>query len=300
MKPEVSTSFGSLLRRWRGVRGFSQLNLALEAGVSSRHVSFLETGRAKPSRAMVERLAEVLDVPLRERNRLLEAAGFAPSYRETDLSAPEMEAVRRVLGFLLERHEPYPCVVQNGRRDIVWSNRGATRLLQHFVPDAARRYPDGANAIELVCDRDALRPYLVNWESVARVLVAGLERDAGRIPGVAELLERILSDPDVPRGWTEPGSDATSDAPQAGAAQAASFVLPLHLKKDPIELRLLTCVSVLGAARDITLAELRLETFLPADPATDEALQRLSQDSVTAARSGTEEGSERARRRSRP
>lgn len=196
-----------MLRYWRGLRGKSQLDLALDAEISPRHVSFLETGRAKPSRRMIHALAEELQVPLRERNTMLTAAGYAPFYRETALEAPELAVARQALGLLLRRHEPFPAVVLNRRWDVVDRNEAARRFFGRLAqaPDAAS--PGPLNVLRMMFHPRGLRPAVLNWEEVAGALVRRVHREAvGGVPDeeTSRLLAEILSYPGVPSHWRAP------------------------------------------------------------------------------------------------
>jgi len=159
----AGSAFGRELRRWRGLRGASQLRLATEAGISARHLSFMETGRSRPSRAMVLRLAEALDVPLRERNVLLAAAGFASVYRESALDAPEMEPVVRMLHFLLERHEPFPAYLVDACWRVHRANAAAERMRGHLAGPHPVWRETPLNLLRLTLHPEGLRPYLLNW-----------------------------------------------------------------------------------------------------------------------------------------
>src|SRR5882757_81508 len=161
------SSVGPLLRAWRTARGKSQLALALEAGISSRHLSFVETGRSSPSREMVLTLAETLEVPLRERNALLTAAGYAAMYRETPLDAPAMADVREALGHMLRASEPNPTLVVNRRYDILMVNDAAQRLVAFFAPD----WRGDGNVARMLLAHDGLRPAIRNWHEVATHVV---------------------------------------------------------------------------------------------------------------------------------
>lgn len=172
------TSFGKLLRHWRTVRRVSQLDLALDADISTRHLSCVETGRAQPSWEMVLRLAEALQVPLRERNALLLAAGYAPLYRQTALDRQELEAARRAVEFLMEQHEPYPVLVMDRYWNTLSMNAGAKRILALFGCDS--RTPH--NGPRLVFDPEGLRPYIENWEEVAARIIRRVQREAQTIP----------------------------------------------------------------------------------------------------------------------
>ncbi len=257
--------FGSLMKHWRSTRKMSQLELALEAGVSARHLSFIETGRARPSREMVLLLAEVLDVPLRERNTLLRGAGFADVYRETNLDAPEMASVRQALRFLLDRHEPYGAFVLDREFNILLSNRASMQVMSRFL-DAPPAPP--VNLMKLLFDPAGARRYVENWEQVAHVQVQRLHREAlASEPGspVRALLKSLLDAPDVPRAFRVP--DLTSEP---------SPLVPLTLRRGDLRLSLFSTIACIGTPLDVTLHELRIETFFPADRATDDALRALA------------------------
>ncbi len=264
---ESVSSFGRLLREWRTRRRASQLDLAVEAGVSSRHVSFIETGRAQPSRDMVLLLARVLDVPLRDRNDLLTAAGYAALYRATDLDAPELEQARRALDFMLRQQEPYPAIVVDRHWTILKANGGAARLVEAFTdPSAAADW--GGNAMRLMFHPRGFRPHIVNWEPMAAALIQWLHRDvlAGLGgAGTRRLLEELLSYPDVPPRWRNLDLDVST----------APF-LAVEFRKRDLELKYFSTLTSLGTPHDITLAELRIEAFFPADAATEEASRLLS------------------------
>jgi len=189
---EPDSAFGRLLREWRARRRVSQLDLAMEAGVSSRHVSFVETGRSQPGREMVLMLARVLDVPLRDRNELLMAAGYAPLYRATDLDAPALEQARRALDFMLRQQEPYPAIVVDRAWNLLKANGGAVRLVEAFAdPEAASEW--GGNAMRLMFHPRGFRPYIVNWEAMAAALIQWLHRDVLSGLGGPETVRPVLA-----------------------------------------------------------------------------------------------------------
>ncbi len=256
--------FGALLRHWRGVRHLSQLDLAMEAGVSTRHLSFVETGRAQPSRGMILHLADVLDVPLRERNALLDAA-----FRETSLSDPEMTDIRRVLEFILERHEPFGAVAMDRHWNIVMANRANQRLIAELV-DPAPVWGDGPlNLMRLVFHPLGLRRVIVNWDEVCRSLLVRLRREVMELRDDAEaqrILQEILSFP----GIAELRPDREAPAP-------SPLLIPVHFRTDRLDLRLFSTITSLGTAQDITLHELRIESFFPADSASDAALRAAAE-----------------------
>jgi len=261
--------FGRLLRQWRARRRMSQLDLAVEAEISSRHVSFIETGRSQPSREMVLRLARVLDVPLRGRNDLLVGAGYAPMYRETGLEAPAMAQVRRALDFILRQQEPYPAIVLDRHWNILKANEATGRLVQRLLDPAVTAELGPPNAMRLMFHPRAFRPHLVNWEATAAALIQWLHRDV--VSGHADdetrhLLEELLAYPGVPRQWRALDLDAST----------APF-LPVEFHTAELDLRYFTTLTSLGTPHDITLQELRIESFFPADEATEEAARRLAE-----------------------
>ncbi|MBX7434524.1 helix-turn-helix transcriptional regulator [Mycobacterium sp. Y57] len=252
-------SFGAMLRRWRHRRRLSQLDLAVEAGVSARHVSFVETGRSAPSRAMVLRLAGVLDIPERERNRLLIAAGLAPAYAERSLDAPEMAAVRAGVQRVLDAYDPYPCVVVDSGWWILQANPGATLLLDGVAAHLLAR----PNALRIALHPDGLAPRIANLAEWRTHLTERLRRevavvDSERSAELAGLLAEIES---FPGGF-------------ADTADLGGVAVPLELQTtDGRLLRFLSMVTTFGTALDLTAAELSIEAFLPADEATAAALR---------------------------
>lgn len=268
MPAREPTPVGNLLRYWRTSRKMSQLDLALEAEISSRHLSFLETGRSKPSRDMVLLLADVLDVPLRERNILLEAAGFAAAYTETDLGAEEMKPVRKALQFILDHHEPYGCIVVDSRWDVLMMNSAVTRQMIHFLPPERLAAGGTLNAFRICFEQDGLRPWIANWDEVAYGLIQRLHREAmatdPNSPSRA-LLNDLLAIEGVPTEWKAP--DLT---------KSQTLMLPVCLEKGDLRLNLFSTIATLGTPLDITLQELRIESFFPADDETDHALRQLA------------------------
>lgn len=265
---ESESPFGVLLREWRSRRRVSQLGLALEAGVSSRHVSFIETGRAQPSREMVLMLARVLDVPLRDRNELLMSAGYAAMYRATDLESPALEQARRALDFMLRQHEPYPAIVVDRNWNLLKANNGAVRLVEAFTDPAAANEWAG-NAMRLMFHPRGFRPYIVNWEAMAASLIQWLHRDVLSGLGGVEtrrLLEELLSYPGVPPRWRTLDLDVST----------APF-LAIEFKRDDLHLRFFSTLTSLGTPHDITLQEIRVEAFFPADAESEDAAKRLVQ-----------------------
>jgi transcriptional regulator with XRE-family HTH domain len=253
----LAPDFAARLRWWRQQRGWSQLELAGRAEISQRHLSFLELGRAKPSREMVTRLASALGVALREHNALLLAAGFAPIWRESDMEAPELVGVRAALDFMMAQQEPFPAVVVDRHWNLLRSNQGAVRLVEFLVGPLAPE--TRVNLADALVAPDLLRPFLVNWQTVARYFIRSVEADAAAdgTTETAVLLERLLA---------YPGVRALLHAGQEDAA--AGPVLAMLFRKGDVSLQMFTTIATLGTPRDITLQELRIECFFPADDAT--------------------------------
>lgn len=256
------TSFAAQLRAWRGRRGLAQLALAGRAGISQRHLSFLELGRAAPSREMVNRLAGALDLPLRQHNALLLAAGFAPEWRQRDLAAPDLNQVTRALDHILAQQEPFPAVVVDRHWNLLRANAGAVRLVEFLVGPIA---PGTAiNLADALVAPDVLRPYLANWAEVVRHFIRSVEADA-RADGLAEtaaLLDRLMGYHGVRAALRQP-ADGADGGP----------VLALHFQKRGTALRLFTTIATLGTPQDVTLQELRIESFFPVDDATASLLR---------------------------
>jgi transcriptional regulator with XRE-family HTH domain len=250
------SSLGKLLREWRAARGVSQLELALHAGFSARHLSFIETGRAQPSRQALHVLAEALDVPLRERNQLFEACGYAHTYRHTPLADEEMAHIRGVLEFILERHKPYAAVVLDRYANCLMSNKAFEQLVAAVVDASLLGGP--LNVLKVTFHPLGACRHIVNWDQVGRNLLARTERELAHAAGddaAAALLAEL-------RGYL-----ATASAAGAGAAavDAADLLLPIHVRTADVEMRLFCTYMTLGTPRDVTLQELRVETFFPAD-----------------------------------
>ncbi|MCO4746418.1 MAG: helix-turn-helix transcriptional regulator [Proteobacteria bacterium] len=249
---QTQTSIGPLLRHWRQRRRMSQQALSADAEVSPRHLSCVETGKARPSREMVLVLCSALEVPLRERNVLLGAAGFAPAYRETALADPELASIRELLTQMLQRHNPYPAVVIDGQWNQLMANEASDRLNQVLFPVP----PPDNNILASLFDPSGLRPRVRNFESVARMLLARVNRDATLDDRSRALLERLRAFPDLPEDFAKP----ILDIPE--------LVVPIELEVPGAVLRLLSTITTLGTAMDITLQELRIESYYPADRET--------------------------------
>jgi transcriptional regulator with XRE-family HTH domain len=255
----TGTTFGSLLRDWRQRRRLTQLDLGLQADVSARHLSFLETGRSRPSRDMVLLLAEELDVPLRGRNELMMAAGFAPAYTQHALDDTELTDVQRSLQRILGGHEPYPSVLVDGQWNMLGANR-AVALLTDLVDPALLTPP--VNVLRVSLHPRGLAPHVLDLPEYAAHLVSRLRRQAERAASTG--LRALLA-------------ELTGYCRDAGLDPAAHprdrIVLPLRLRHPDQELTMFSTVAVLGAPLDVTLDEIAIESFFPADDATSRYLR---------------------------
>jgi transcriptional regulator with XRE-family HTH domain len=251
---------GHLLREWRRRRNLSQLALASGSAVSARHLSFIETGRARPSREMVLHLADRLEVPLRERNRLLMAAGHAPLFAERSLDDDEMGPVREALAGFLAAHEPQPAVVLDRHWNLLLANRAVGLLTEGVAPELLE---PPANALRVSLHPDGMAPRIVNLPDWSAHVLRRLRRriDMTADEALERLHEELLGYPGVDDG--EGRSDVSA---------AAEIALPLQLRRGGVELAFLSTVTVFGTALDITLAELAVEAFYPANPATARTL----------------------------
>jgi transcriptional regulator with XRE-family HTH domain len=256
---------GSMLRDWRRRRRLSQLDLALEAEVSPRHLSFVETGRSKPSRELLLHLAEHLDVPLRERNSLLLASGYAPVYRETPLEADAMSPVRAALDKILAGHQPFPAVIVDRTWNLVSANGAALSILTDGVAPDLLAPP--TNALRVSLHPDGLAPRIGNLPEYSAHLLTRLHRQMvmSGDQELAALHEELRSYPGV-------------HDPNSVAAEPASLLfVPLELRlPDGTELRFFSTLATFGTAVDITLSEMAIESFYPADEATAAELRRRS------------------------
>jgi len=259
-----SPAAGALLRQWRQRRRLSQLDLAIEADVSSRHLSFIETGRARPTSDMILRLAEHLDVPLRERNKLLLAGGFAPAYAERALAGPELASVRAALGRVLAGHEPYPAVVINRHWELVDANAPVALLTRGA---AAHLLQPPVNVLRLSLHPDGMAPHIANLAQWRAHLLSRLQHQvqATGDPVLASLHEELTG---YPGGAAGPSGGRTQPT-----SAAADVIVPLRYQPSPgVELSFISMTAVVGTPMDITVQELAIESFYPADDVTAAAL----------------------------
>jgi transcriptional regulator with XRE-family HTH domain len=251
---------GELLRAWREHRRLSQLDLSIQADISTRHLSFVETGRSKPSRDMVLHLAEHLELPLRERNHLLLAAGYAPVYAETTLDSPEMSAVRAAVRQVLSAHEPYPAVVVDRRWNLVDAN-ASIGLLTAGAAEELLTPP--VNALRLTLHPAGMAPRIVNLGEWRAHLLTRLRRQVA-----------LTADPDLAELYDElRGYPCDQPEPEVEVPGPGDVVTPIRIRHDGGELAFFGTVATFGTPLDITLAELAIESFFPADPATAAVLR---------------------------
>ncbi len=270
-RQENRPPFARLLKSWRDTRKCSQLDLALSSHISQRHVSFMESGRARPSREMVLQLSEALEIPLRERNTLLTAAGFAAMYRESDLNSPAMAPVREALKLMLEHQEPNPVSVVDREWNVLMINRAMLRVFSLAGDPAVmweRVCPGGPhNVLKMTFPPDGFRPYIVNFAEAAPVLLNRTRREAAASGNakLLALLDEILAYPGIPEAWKAPDWQAPPPP-----------VLPLELARGELRLKLFSMITTFGTPQDITTDELRVESFFPADEATAALLRKLA------------------------
>lgn len=262
--------FGPMLRTWRRRRGASQLALALQSGVSQRHVSFLESGRAKPSREMVVQLTTALDVPLRQRNTMLLAAGFAPVYRESNLGAPELTPVRQAIDRILKQQEPYPAVVIDRLWNLLDANEAAVAFTVFLNEGPPPPLPPGKqpNLLRSLLDPKQTRSKVANWEEVARYLVSTTYAEilaAGGEPKALAFIEEVMAYPDVPASFRKLRFE-----------ERPPPVLTVDYLVGGKSLSVFTTIATLGTPQDITLQEVRIECFFPADERSDALFRSLA------------------------
>jgi transcriptional regulator with XRE-family HTH domain len=261
----ATSAFGPLLRSWRQRRHMSQLDLACEANISTRHMSFLESGRSLPSREMLLHLAERLDVPLRERNTLLTAAGYAPVYSERPLRDPALHEVRKAVDLVLTGHEPYPALAIDRHWHLISANRMFAPLMQGI---AAELLVPPINVIRLSLHPHGLAPLIENAYEWREHLLSRLrhQTDVAGDAHLAELMRELEGYP-APHGARTP----------INVDDYAGVVVPLRLKTSAGTLSLFSTTTVFGTPRDITVAELAIESFFPADSETSQALRSIAQ-----------------------
>jgi len=271
------SELGALLRHWRDARRRSQFDLSIDTGVSQRHISFIESGRSAPGRQTLLDIAQALDVPLRDRNTLLLAAGFAPLYSEGGWNTQEMQGINRALERMLRQHEPFPAVVMDRYWNIFMANDSAPRFFNSFNPQATHKAP--RNILHLMFDPERMRSFIADWESVAKSLFERVYRESvGRIVDekTQELMAALQSYPDVRAEWKAPeatgrlptGRTPASRSPSDDAASRLP-IIPIGFVKDGQVLNYFSLVATVGTPQTVAAQELRLECMFPADEATE-------------------------------
>lgn len=271
MTTKPHSPFGQLMKEWRRTRALSQLDLALDCGVSQRHVSFLESGRANPSRGMILHLASALAVPLRQQNEMLLAAGFAPVYGSRSLDAPEMHLIANAISRTLEQQEPYPAVVVDRRYNLLRSNRAAAGFMMFMLgldaEAAGRMVAEGVNLAHMLLSEQGLKPHIENWEEMAVWFARRLRADAlleGDDGETSQLLADLIKDPDFDRIARTPRDD--TDHPPA---------LTVTFVREGTRLSLFSMIASIGTPMDVSVQDIHVEFNFPADDETEAWFQAL-------------------------
>ena len=249
---------GIILRQWRGSRGKTQLDLSFDSGISQKHISFVESGRSMPSRQTLLDLAQALEIPLREQNTLLLAAGYAPVHSQDPLDAPAMTSITRALKRMLRQHEPFPAIVMDRYWNVLMTNDASPRFFDCLIDMNAR--PQPRNLLHLMFDPKGMRPFIANWTNTARGLLARVHREAlGRVidAGTRSLLEELARYPDVAPEWRSPSADDIVP------------VIPLSFRKGGVTLNYFSMITTVGTPQTVAAEELRLESMFPADERTE-------------------------------
>ena len=256
-----TNDLGALLRQWRGARNKSQMEASLDAGVSQRHLSFIEIGRSVPSRETLIGIAEALEIPYRDRNSLLLAAGYAPMYEDAGWGEQELRSVTEALNRMLRQHEPYPAIVMDRYWNVLRTNTASPRFFNSFVDLSAR--PQPRNLLHLLFDPTGMRPFIANWEEVARTLIQRVYRESvGRVidEKSQDLISALLAYPGTKPEWrTPPVQRGPSDLP----------VIPIRFMKDGETLSYFSMLTTLATPQAIATQELRIESMFPMDGATE-------------------------------
>ena len=252
------SELGDLLKQWRGLRGRSQLDISVDTGISQRQISFIESGRSVPSRPTLIGIAQVLEIPLRERNALLLAAGYAPIYSDAAWNSDEMKSISKALQRMLTQHEPYPALVMDRYWNVILTNEAAPRFFNCFI-DMSQR-PSPRNMLHLMFDPQGMRPFIANWPDVARSLFERVYRESiGRVldEKTKTLLAELLAYPDVKSEWKNP------------VALGFTPVIPLGFVREGRVLNYFSMVTTVGTPQTVAAQELRVECMFPADEATE-------------------------------
>ena len=249
---------GDLLKEWRGLRRRSQLEVSVDTGISQRQISFIESGRSVPSRSTLMTIAEALDIPLRERNVLLLAAGYAPLYSNAAWNSDEMKSINKALERVLAQHEPYPAIVMDRYWNVLLTNGAAPRFFDCFIDMSAR--PSPRNLLHLIFDPQGMRPFIANWPSLAKAMVQRVYRETvGHIVDqqTKELVAGLLAYPDVQSDWRVPETSG------------ASPMIPISFVRDGALMNYFSLLTTVGTPQTIAAQELRVECMYPADDETE-------------------------------
>lgn len=256
-----ASGLGALLREWRGMRGKSQLDLSLDTGVSQRHLSFIESGRSIPGRETLVAIAEALDVPLRDRNTLFLAAGYAPIYSEKAWDASEMQSLTQAIQRMLQQHDPFPALVMDRYWNVLMANESAPRFFNSFIDMPARKGP--RNLLHLMFDPQGMRPFVKDWETVARSLIHRVHRESiGRVidKNTRQLLTDLMSYPGVKAEWR---NRAVPGVAPLTPVIAYSFTWSGRV------LNYFSMVTTVGSPIAVAAQELRIECMFPTDRETE-------------------------------
>ena len=250
-------TFSESIKYWRNNRGLSQLELSLDANVSSKHISFLETGKSQPSKEMVIHLSQVLNIPLFERNRILEQSGFAKIYSNNDLEKVDMQPVYQAISLMLENHNPYPAVVFDWDWNLLMDNTSFQMINAH-IKKINPQFSDNNNFMELLFDPNGYRPFIENWNEFAYVLLQRIYRERSLRPDQHNrLLQNIFQFPDIPSDWQNNINDTNINP-----------MLSVTLNIGDIRLKLFSTLATFGTPVDITMQEIVIEQYFPADEFT--------------------------------
>jgi transcriptional regulator with XRE-family HTH domain len=249
---------GIILRQWRGSRGKTQLDLSFDSGISQKHISFVESGRSSPSRQTLLDLAQALEIPLREQNTLLLAAGYAPVHSQDPLDAPALTSITKALKRMLRQHEPFPAIVMDRYWNVLMTNDACPRFFNCFIDMNAR--PQPRNLLHLMFDPAGMRPFIANWKATAKSLLARVHREAlGRVidSGTRSLLDELAKYADVAPEWRTPAADDVAP------------VIPLSFRKGGMTLNYFSMITTVGTPQTVAAEEIRLESMFPADEQTE-------------------------------
>jgi len=269
-KPPKKNELGDLLKQWRGVRGRSQLDISVDTGISQRQISFIESGRSVPSRSTLMGIAQALEIPLRERNALLLAAGYAPLYSGAAWNSDEMKSISKALERMIAQHEPYPAIVMDRYWNVLQTNDAAPRFFNGFIDMSAQ--PSPRNMLHLIFDPKGMRPFIAGWETLARSLIHRVRREAvGHIVDqkTKDLVTELLAYPDVQSEWR--ALDRPSALP----------MIPMSFVKDGAMMNYFSLVTTVGTPQTIAAQELRVECLYPADDETEALHAKLLAASST-------------------